>query len=121
MKSRWIEHKGKRVFLAEYSDFGVNTTALQEEINEILLTLRQEPSHSVLAISNVAGTIATPGNFNALKNVLRTSNDYVKKRAVVGMKPGQVAFLDIINRLTGQARMKNFNVLEEALDWIVQD
>lgn len=121
MKSRWIEHYGKRVLLADYSDFGVNAAALQQEIDALLDLLRQEPPHSVLAISNVSGTIATPGTFSALKSVLRVSNDFVRRRAVIGLRPSQMAFLEIINRLTGQVRMKHFATLEEALDWIVQD
>lgn len=51
MKSRWIEHRGKRVLLADYSDFGVNAAALQQEIDVLLDLLRQEPLHSVRVIS----------------------------------------------------------------------
>ncbi len=121
MKSRWIVHKNKRVFLADFSGFGVNAVTLQAEIDVMLAALRKELPHSVLALSMIQGTIATPDTFSALKRILQVTNEYVRKRVVVGLSPSQMPFLDIVNRLTGKARMKHFPTAEEALDWLVQE
>lgn len=121
MKSRWVEHKGKRVFIAECSNFGTDAYALNREAKEIIETLSQEPVNSVLSISNVEGTTASKENVQILMDVLSVSKQFVVKRCVVGVSGVRWAFLDAFNRLAGRAQFSSFDTLEEALDWIVQD
>lgn len=121
MKSRWTEHKGKRVFLAEYSNFGTDTVALQKECDEIIETLLKEHPNSVLSISNVEGTSATRGVIQILMNILPYTNKVVRKRCAIGATGMRWQFIDIFNRVTGKAKLQSFHTLEEALDWIVKD
>lgn len=121
MKSHWVEHKGKRVFIAEYSHFGTNFAALQRETDEIIETLMKEPPNSVLSISNVEGTTATRENLQVLMSILPHSNKVVCKRCVVGVSGVRWTFVDAFNQLTGKAKLQSFNKLEDALDWIVQE
>lgn len=119
MKSHWVEHKGKRVFMAEYSNFGMNSAALQQEVNEILAVLQNQPPNSVLVIANVVGTTASVDNIRVLKNTLQKSNTWVRKRGVIGVSRIQRYFMDIFNELAGSAHFEIFSTQEEALDWIV--
>ncbi len=121
MKSYWTEHQGKRVFIAEYSNFGLNSAALQKEADEIIAALQREPPDSVLAISNVAGTTASTENLQILKSILPHTNQVVRKRCVVGVTGIRWYFVDIFNQLTGAAKLRSFATLEEALDWIVKE
>jgi len=121
MKSHWVEHKGKRVFIAEFSNFGTNSAALQKESDEIIAVLQQEPPDSVLSISNVEGTSATRDNLQVLMGVLPHTNKVVRKRSAVGALGIRWTFVEAINQLAGRAKFRSFNTLEDALDWIVQE
>ena len=121
MKSHWVEHKGKRVFIAEYSHFGTNSIGLQKETDEIIATLLQEPPNSVLSISNVEGTTATRDNLQVLMSILPQSNKVVRKRCVIGVSGVRWTFVDAFNQLTGKAKLQSFNTMEDALDWITKE
>ncbi len=121
MKSHWIEHKGKRVFIAEYSGFGSDSAALRREADEIIAALQKEPPNSVLAVSNVAGTTASMDNLKVLKSILPHTNQQVRKRCAVGASGMRWYFIETFNELTGQAKLKAFASMQEALDWIVED
>lgn len=121
MKSHWVEHKGKKVFIAEFSNFGTDSSALLAEAGEILQVLTREPPNSVLVVSNVAGTIATAGNLEVLQHILPVSNYFVKKRAVTGVSGARKAFLDFFVKLTGKTSLTPFDTIEEALDFVVQE
>jgi hypothetical protein len=121
MKSRWVDHKGKRVFIADFSDFGSDTSALLAEAGEVLQLLTKEPPGSLLVITNTDGTIGSPGNLDVMRNLLPISNHFVQRRAILGMAGARKAFLEIYNRLSGKVPLTPFDTMEEALDWIVQE
>jgi hypothetical protein len=121
MKSHWMEHKGKRVFIADFSDFGTDTAGLLAETGEALQVMTKEPPGSILIISNFEGTVGSPGNLDLMRNFLPVSNHFVKKRAILGLAGARKAFLDIYNKLSGKVTLTPFDTLEDALDWIVQE
>lgn len=121
MKSHWVEHKGKRVFIAEYSHFGSDSEALKAEANETIETLLKEPPNSVMVISNVEWTTASVANTKILMDVLPHTNKIVRKRCAIGATGMSWKLIDVFNQLTGKAQIRPFQTLEEALDWIVQD
>ena len=121
MKSHWIEHKGKRVFIAEYSNFGSDTASLKQEADEIIETLLKEPPDSVLAVSNVTGTDASLVNLKILSDILPHTNKVVHRRCAVGMTGMGWRLIEMFNKLTGRAKIAPFIRVEDALDWIVQD
>ena len=121
MKSRWVEHKGKKIFISDYSNYGTNASALQSEADAVIKTLTQEPNYSVLSVTNVEGTKATTKNLQILRSVLPHTNNVVIKRAVIGATGLRWTFVDSINQFTGRAKIQSFNTLGDALDWIVQE
>jgi hypothetical protein len=121
MKSYWTEHKGKRVFIAEYSQFGADSASLKKEGDEIIATLLKESPNSVLVISNVAGTDSSLANIKILSDILPHTNKVVHRRCAVGMAGMAWKFIGMFNKLTGRAKIVPFPTLPEALDWIVQD
>ena len=46
MKSHWFTHRGKRVWFADYSHFGVESKDLQKEMDEIFEVLSREKTGS---------------------------------------------------------------------------
>lgn len=121
MKSYWIEHKGRRVFMAEYSGFGADSASLRREADEVIETLLKEPPDSVLAVSNVAGTDPSLANIKILSDILPHTNRVVRRRCAVGMEGMAWRLIGMFNKLTGRAKLAPFAKLEDALDWIVQD
>jgi hypothetical protein len=120
MKSHWVEHKGVRVFIADYSNFGDDSVSMQKECEDILELLKKEPPKSVRALSNATGTNPTINNVRVLKRILAVSNTYVCKRASVGVKGGRRFILAVLNEVAS-VPLQPFDTLEQALDWIVQD
>jgi hypothetical protein len=121
MKTHWVEHKGKRVMIADYSHFGADTGALEKEAEYIVELLHKEPLNSALAISNVEGTTASLANVQVLMNVLPRTNQFIHRRCVIGVTGISMGFIETFNRLADKAQIKAFHTLEEALDWIVQE
>ena len=121
MKSHWITHRGKRIFLVDLSNFGSDTALLREEAKGIVETVTREPLNSVLAVSDVRGTTGTLDNVSVMKSVVARTNRYVRQRAVVGVGGIRQTLLDMVNRVTGNKQFAVFQDIEAAKDWLVKD
>jgi hypothetical protein len=121
MKSHWIDFKGKRIFIADYSGFGDDSVALREELEQAINTLAQEPEGSALVIANLEGTLGTVTNANILKELLPRSAHVARKRAAIGITGMKRFFLNTFMNLTGKAALKLFDTMEQALEWTISD
>ncbi len=121
MHSHWIDHAGKRVFIADFRGFEMDSSGLQQECNDIIAELSGQPPKSVRSISVVGGTIGTPDILRVFKDLLPYTSKYVGKRAAVGLVGMHRKFVDVLDKLTGGTHFVMFDTLPEALDWIVQD
>lgn len=121
MKSHWMEYKGKRVFIAEYSHFGDDSAALKQEVDEAVHLLALESEHSALVVVNMEGTNGTVPNSNVLKKLLPISSNSVKRRAILGMSGMKHFFLATFAHLTGKGSLTPFDSLDQALEWIIAD
>lgn len=119
MKSHWVDHKGKRVFITDFSRLGSDAESLQAEAAAVIGALKDEPPSSVLAITNVEHTIANENTMRVLRETLPHTNRYVRVRAVVGVHGFRKHLVAAFTRLTGRAEFIIFETMEEALDWIV--
>ena len=121
MKSHWVEHCGKRVFIADFRGFGMDASGLQQECDGILAELTAHPPKSVRSISVVEGTVGTPDILRVFRELLPHTSKYVDKRALVGLTGMRRKFLEVLDKLTGGTHFVTFDTLPEALDWIVQE
>jgi len=121
MKSHWMEYKGKRIFIADYSGFGDDVVSLRAEIEEAIGTLEKEPEGSALVIANVEGTSGTVANANTLKELLPRSAHVARKRAVIGVTGLKRFFLATFAAIAGRASANPFDTMEQALEWIIKD
>jgi hypothetical protein len=119
MKSHWIDHKGKRVFITDFSRMGSNAESLQEEALAVIEALKHEQPNSIRAITNVEHTIANENTMRILRETLPHTNPFVRVRAVVGVHGFRKHLVAAFTRLTGRAEFIIFETMEEALDWIV--
>lgn len=120
MKSHWVTHEGVRVFIADFSHQGSNGAAIGAECEAIIQTLSKEPPHSVVSISYVEGTLANEDIISHLVNLVRTTNQYIKKRGVVGVSGYRRHLLYAFSKVVGDLKFSVFDTLDEALAWIVK-
>ena len=121
MKSRWIVHNGKRLFYADFSNFGADSAVLKEESKAVVALVTQEPLDSVLALSDVRGTTGTPESLAIMKGVVSRTTRYVRKRATVGLSGIRRALIDAVNRLSGAKQFTCFDDVKAAEDWLTEE
>ena len=56
MRSKWIEHKGKKIFYQDFSALFYNADAVKEELNAVQQVVLKEATDSVLVLSNFKDT-----------------------------------------------------------------
>jgi hypothetical protein len=120
MKSRWISHKGTRIFIADFSNYGSDTEGVQAGANYIGELLQKEPPESVLSIAHVDGTFANEKTMRSLMTLVPITNKYVKNRCVVGVRGFRKHLLAGFTRLTGRAQFTIFDTLEEASEYLAK-
>jgi hypothetical protein len=121
MKSHWVEHKGKRVFISDFSNFRDDGAGVHAECQAIKSELEIEPLHSVLALTNVEGTFANEDIMKALVELVPVTNKRVKRRALIGVAGFRRHFIYALAKVVGDINFTVFDTLPEALDWIVKE
>jgi hypothetical protein len=121
MKTQWITHKGKRILLADYSNFAMDIEGAKAEMLAAVNLAKREPPNSVLTLTDVRGTKGSPDMVNLMKDTATKIAPYARKRAVVGVGGIQRTFLDLINKVSGAKTLVAFDDLEKAKDWLVTD
>lgn len=121
MKSRWIVHEGKSIFISDFSNLGLDAVALQQECDAIKNALVGQPPKSVTAIINLDGTFMNDGLVKAFKDILPVTNKYVRRRAVIGLRGFRKNFIFLFTKFVGDANIEIFDTLNEALNWAVKN
>ena len=121
MKSHWVIHNGKRVFIADFSNYALDDAAIHAECEAIKAEFSREQPGSIRSITNAEGMLHSTDVVKALAELLPYSNKYVFRRAVVGVGGFRRYFLETFANLTGKAQFMAFETLAQALDWITQD
>jgi hypothetical protein len=123
MKSRWITHRGKKIFIADYSEHGTNLDAIRDEVAAVIATISEEPCNSVLALTDTSYTYAVDVQSVdiLLKNAFPKLNPYIKKRAIVGVSEHRKYLVPLFVTVTGAKPYHMFERMEQALDWLVSE
>lgn len=120
MKSHWLTHQGSRVFIADFSHRGNNAAEIATECEAIKQELAGQPPHSILSVSYVEGTLANEDIIKHLVELVKVTNQYIKKRAVVGVSGYRRHLLYAFSKVVGELKFSVFDSLDEALDWLVK-
>jgi hypothetical protein len=119
MKSHWVFHKGTRIFISDFSNYGSDAAGVRQECRDVVELLKKESFHSVLAVTTVEGTFANEEIIRALVDLVPQTNQYIKRRAVVGVSGFRRHFLDVFGKVVGNLTFSTFETMPEALDWLV--
>jgi hypothetical protein len=120
MRSKWIEHNGKKIFYQDFSNLFFNEQAVIEELNAVQETVMSQPENSVLVLSNFSNTEVTMNLMPILNESSSKTKVYVRKTAVLGVTGVKRTLGDLLSRITGQPLMY-FNTEHEAKDWLAKE
>ena len=117
-RTRFIDHKGARILLLDFSGLADPEDAVKA-ITDAKAIVASQPEKSVLTLTDVAGLSTDAATVQALWELLRSNKPYVKAGAVVGVARGEQD--DLYHMLIHQARrdLPTFTDVEEAKDWLV--
>ena len=115
---RFIEHKGKRILLVDFTNANAHDMLLLlEELRE---TVAQEPRGSLITFSDWTGATVDHAVAMKVKEVLTLDRPFVKKTAWVGTESIPHAFMENFHTFS-QREIVTFKTREEAMDWLVAE
>lgn len=117
MKSRWIEHNGKKIFYQDFSNYFFNEEAVKQELSEVQAIVLNEPENSVLVLTNMSNTEITLNLMPLFNESSRVTKSHVSKTAVLGVTGVKRTLGDLLSKITGQPLMY-FNTELEAKEWL---
>jgi hypothetical protein len=121
MKSKWISHKGTRVFLADFSSFGSDVDGFRAEFEATWDAIALEPVESVLILVDIRQTDLSREAVAIIKEKGPLLSPHLRKGAVVMRWTGFTkVILESISRLVGRSP-RPFDNLEDAKDWLIRD
>jgi hypothetical protein len=120
MKSRWVMHKGVRIFISDFSNYGTDAAAMQEEANGIIEVIQKEPAASILSLALVEGTHANEHTMRVLQNLVSVTNRHIKSRCIVGLHGFRKHLITAFARLTGRRQFVIFETEQEAMDHLIR-
>jgi hypothetical protein len=118
-RTRFVDHKGKKILLLDYTNLGTSPEELQEEIARTRQLISTQPPGSLLTLTDVRGSRITPGNVKAMQELVRHNTPYVQWGAViVGLTGIQLTAFRAIQAVSRRRNLRAFNDLDEAKDWL---
>ncbi len=119
MKSKWIEHNGKKIFYQDFSNLFFNTKAVREELEQVQEIVVNEPENSVLILSDFSNTEITNELMPILNEASNRTKSHVRRTATLGITGFKRTLGDLLSRITGQEIMYFANE-REAKDWLIK-
>jgi hypothetical protein len=120
VKSRWIEHKGKRILYIDYANFGRDLAGLKAESDAVVGLVSRQPEGSILGLTDVQGTMFSAEVVDIIKKSGAVVGKYLvrRKHAIIGISGVRMVIYQAITRVLGEAP-KLFDSAEQAMDWLV--
>ena len=120
MRSKWIDHEGKKIFYQDFSRFFFDYNAAKKELEKVQAVVMGEPLDSVLVLVNFSDTSVGGDLMSALNSSSALTKDHVRKTALIGVSGVKRKLGDLLSRLTGQP-LKYFDDEIQAKKWLVEE
>jgi hypothetical protein len=120
MRSKWIEHNGKKIFYQDFSGHFFNSVPARAELSEVQEVVVREPLNSVLVLTDLRDTQVDSSLVSAMNTASARTKTHVRKVAVIGVGGVKRTLGDLLSRLTGQPLMY-FNTEEDAKEWLARE
>jgi len=118
MRSKWIEHRDKKIFYQDFSGLMYDADALKKELTQVQAEVISHPKNSLLILSDFRDTNITSEMMPILNASSALTKDHVYKTAVLGVTGIKRTLADLLTHLTGQ-KLKYFDSEVTAKDWLV--
>ncbi|HEU0298003.1 MAG TPA: hypothetical protein VFR37_01085 [Longimicrobium sp.] len=116
-RTRFIEHRGKRILLLDYAGVRDPQEAIREARHSMEVVARQPPG-SLLVLTNVRDARYNAAVLQQMKELAAHNAPYVKASAIVGMSGlHRIAYQAVI--LFSKRNIKVFDAEDQALEWLV--
>ncbi len=122
MKSRWINHRGAQIFYVDFSNFELDLTPLKTELEEMSLTVIEQPENSILGLVDLRNTVLSMAMARLIKGYAWRLGRHIRKAAVIVNRVTQPRriILSSITRVGGR-EVVLFDNVEAAKEWLVDD
>ncbi len=120
MKSKWIEHNGKKILYQDFSNLFYNAKAVKDELDQVQAIVLAEPLNSVLVLSDFRNTEITNELMPVMNEASKRTKSHVRKTATLGITGFKRTLGDLLSRLTGQPIMY-FASEAEAKEWLAKE
>jgi hypothetical protein len=116
-RTRFVDHRGTRVLVLDYAGARDPEETIRA-IEHSKTVVAQHPPKSLLILTNVRDARYNAAVLQALKELARHDEPYVKASAIVGMSGlHRIAYQAVI--LFTKRNIQVFEHESEALDWLV--
>jgi len=115
---RFIEHKGKRILLLDFSL--ANAQEMQLLLEYARVTVARHGHESLVTLADFTGSIVDHTVATRIKEVLTLDRPFVKKTAWVGSESISNAFMENFQSFS-QRKIVTFKTREEAMDWLAEE
>jgi len=114
----FVEHKGKRILLLDFSHS--DAAQMQLLLEYVRITVAQHGHESIVTLADFTGATVDHTVATRIKEVLTLDRPFVKKTAWVGAESIPHAFMENFHNFS-QREIVTFKTREEAMDWLVGD
>ncbi len=114
-----IVFKKKDIVLVDYKDCTDEKEMIRifREAAKLITSFQEE----ILVLINFEGAYQTPNYMKEAKQIMKETQPFVIKRAIVGLNnPAKLILLNAFNELLGKKKIKPFKTLQEAKEWLVE-
>jgi hypothetical protein len=115
---RFIEHRGKRILLLDFSH--ANAHEMQLLLEYVRITVARHGHESIVTLGDYTGATVDHAVAMKIKEVLTLDRPFVKKTAWVGSESIPHAFMENFHNFS-QREIVTFKTREEAMDWLAGD
>ena len=119
MRSKWIEHKGKRILYQDFSNQLYNSSVVLDELSQVQQIVLAEPMDSVCVLSDFRDTHIGSTLLKPMDEASARTKAHVHKTAVLGVTGMKRKLADMLTAITGQP-LKYFDDEEAAKDWLAE-
>ena len=114
--ARQIIYNGQEIFYMDFSNV-IHATEIKKIMFESALYIRNQPTGSVLSLSNIAGMRFTQEIKDLFNEFIEGNKPFIKASAVTGLNGLQLIFNGLL-RVTHR-EINSFNTDTEAKEWLV--
>jgi len=121
MEVKWIERKGRKILMVDYTGIKMEKEMIAHLNSVIPLLNDLNKGENLYVVSDLTGCFATPGFIDAAKKMEKeVFSQHKLKWSILGISGPKTILLKGFN-LVSKIKLEPFNTREQALDYLCKD